>query len=460
MPDKGKKKKQTKTQPQTTSTNDRPVGGPKTNPSVAPPRPMRMEVLISMPAHFKRKRTPEPVEIAKDAKADIAPPKPKRRKVVEPSKKADETRKTKARKPLEPNSKESSPPLKRRVKRPQQILSSDDETCSGDEVESEHIIEDRLRARKPSVKDLALLKLKNKREKKPAPEPEAEESDDSESERDSLFDGSSSDDSVGSSDFIVEDDGSALALLPKQFRMEAHEGLSHQFKKIFQFMVHLAVRQQSQVRQAFMKDKLENDDYFSIPFSAARRRISSLRASLASQRWQPAFIANLEKYPKLIVNNLPSKSFMPVCDACRINGRQGCRMGTLGGTPYKAMGFRDTDVGAPEVQFYLGRFCSERVEVFHQLCHWEYELFQVVLAEVDQLREADQAAGILDDRGKFVPIKYIDRKEPPKDVNDADAIFDWLSNRALVDIEWAKIKELLKTAENVDSASKSGIKTD
>ncbi|KAJ7172442.1 hypothetical protein C8R46DRAFT_1348859 [Mycena filopes] len=431
---------------------------------------MRMEVLISMPPHFKRKRTPEPVEIAKGAKTTgTLPPKSKRRKVADPPERKDDEaappRKRKARKSLDSDLKkdDSSPPRKRRVKRLQPISSDDDETCSGDEVESEHIIEDRLRSRgKPSARDLALLKLKNKRQKKP-PEPEPEESDDSddsESERDSLFDGSSSDESVGSSDFIVEDNGSASALLPTHFRMEAHEGLAQQFKKIFQFMVHLAVRQQSSVRKAFMKDKLENDDYFSIAFNAARRRISGLRGSLASERWQPSFKRELEKYPKLVVEDLPSRSFAPICDACRINGRQGCRIGTLRGTPYKPMGFRDTDVGAPEISIYLGRFCSERVEVYHQLSHWEYELFQIVSAEVDQLREAEQAAGIFDDRGKFVPVKHIDRKEPPKDVNDADAIFEWLRARSVLDVEWAKLKELVKTAENVDNASRGGLKTD
>lgn len=56
-----------------------------------------------------------------------------------------------------------------------------------------------------------------------------------------------------SSDFIVEDDN--VFQLPAQFSMETHQELSHQFKKIFQFFVHIAVRPPKR-RSSFMKKKL------------------------------------------------------------------------------------------------------------------------------------------------------------------------------------------------------------
>lgn len=62
--------------------------------------------------------------------------------------------------------------------------------------------------------------------------------DDSESEHNSLFDEPESDASEG---FIVDDNGEGLASLPAEFSMEAHEDLAHQFKKIFQFFVYIAV---------------------------------------------------------------------------------------------------------------------------------------------------------------------------------------------------------------------------
>jgi len=76
------------------------------------------------------------------------------------------------------------------------------------------------------------------------------------SERDSLFD-EDTDDS-NSSDFIVEDEGVTPALLPTQFSMEAHQDLGHQFKKIFQFFVHIAVRPAKE-RHDFMEKQIRGN---------------------------------------------------------------------------------------------------------------------------------------------------------------------------------------------------------
>jgi len=79
---------------------------------------------------------------------------------------------------------------------------------------------------------------------------------------DSLFDGSihdkSDSDDSDDSDFIVEDDGATLAVLPMEFSMEAHEDLTHQFKKIFQFFVHIAVRPAVE-RHQFMEDQMKSE---------------------------------------------------------------------------------------------------------------------------------------------------------------------------------------------------------
>jgi hypothetical protein len=71
------------------------------------------------------------------------------------------------------------------------------------------------------------------------------------SEINSLEDGES--DSRESSDFIVDDDN--VFQLPAEFSMESHQDLSHQFKKIFQFFVHIAVRP-TKKRSSFVKKKL------------------------------------------------------------------------------------------------------------------------------------------------------------------------------------------------------------
>jgi len=61
-------------------------------------------------------------------------------------------------------------------------------------------------------------------------------------------------DSSSSSAFIVED-GEAIQL-PAEFSMETHQDLSHQFKKIFQFFVHIAV-QAPKKRARFMQTHME-----------------------------------------------------------------------------------------------------------------------------------------------------------------------------------------------------------
>jgi hypothetical protein len=76
------------------------------------------------------------------------------------------------------------------------------------------------------------------------------------SDRDSLFD--EDPDDSDSSDFIVEDEDDTPTLLPTQFSMEAHQDLPYQFKKIFQFFVHIAVRPAKE-RHEFMEKQLRGD---------------------------------------------------------------------------------------------------------------------------------------------------------------------------------------------------------
>ena len=68
--------------------------------------------------------------------------------------------------------------------------------------------------------------------------------------------GSGSDSSGFESDFIVEDGPLGAPILPAAFSMETHQDLSHQFKKIFQFFVHIAV-QPPENRKAFMQKNME-----------------------------------------------------------------------------------------------------------------------------------------------------------------------------------------------------------
>ncbi len=59
-----------------------------------------------------------------------------------------------------------------------------------------------------------------------------------------------------SSDFIVNDE--MAVELPPEFSMETHQDLSHQFKKIFQFFVHIAVQPASD-RAAYMQNQMQGE---------------------------------------------------------------------------------------------------------------------------------------------------------------------------------------------------------
>ncbi|KAG6850998.1 hypothetical protein H0H93_004485 [Arthromyces matolae] len=164
----------------------------------------------------------------------------------------------------------SNQPRRRKLKKKRDValVSSTDDEDLAEEVEEEHILETRLRTRnRKTAFQKNLEKLKRRKQGKPTDSSasssgeEDTRSDDNHSpfegarqssDFDSLFD---EDSEAHSSDFIVEDDNSVVATLPVEFSMETHEGLDHQFKKIFQFFVHIAVRPAKE-RHYFMEDQL------------------------------------------------------------------------------------------------------------------------------------------------------------------------------------------------------------
>ncbi|KAG5645226.1 hypothetical protein DXG03_006643 [Asterophora parasitica] len=285
------------------------------------------------------------------------------------------------------------------------------------------------------------------------------------SDLDSLFDEDS--DANNSSDFIVEDDNEAPAL-PMEFSMESHEDLDHQFKKIFQFFVHIAVRPAKE-RHHYMKEQLRKEEYFSVPLQMVRRKISGLRDSLVtSSLWRPAFKTPLDTYPEFDL--IPLSFAVPACDACHLGGRMSTLTGRLSGAPYDQWGFEvkhkikpkkleddssgseDSDGSEEEpavVEFDLGRFCARRTRVYHEFTHWEWALFKCIREEVDELHESHQSGG-------FFRMAYAGGKKPPKDLDDADGICDWLDQRKVIDMQWQKLKDMMESARHLELDRKKG----
>ncbi|KAJ3920294.1 hypothetical protein F5877DRAFT_89527 [Lentinula edodes] len=305
------------------------------------------------------------------------------------------------------------PPRRRKLVKGKRPAAKTDSKES-DEVEPERIIESRLRSRDKKTeyqKNLERLKPRKKQGKPMESDDDDEDEDEEEmeeeeeapfkgarpdSDNNSLLDGSESD---SSESFIVEDDGAGLAAL----------AISHNCEKIFQFFVHIAV-------------------YFSVPVLAARRKIIGFRDSLvASSVWKPEFKGPLERYPELDLVQL--EFLMPGCDACNLGARMSTLNGRLLGEPYDRLGFEDLDLsdeslseGQCRIDFHLGRFCVRRTRVCHDLSHWEYMLFKTINEEVDDLHVAKQENGA----GHFVRVACLEGLQPPKDLQDADDICDWL----------------------------------
>ncbi|KAJ3516629.1 hypothetical protein NLJ89_g1006 [Agrocybe chaxingu] len=332
------------------------------------------------------------------------------------------------------------------------------------EVDEERILEDRLRRRnKKSAFQKNLEKLKRRKMKgvrgKDTSEEEDEDEDEDASnnkpfkgaepskgldEEDSEGEGSSS---SRSSDFIVEDDGPVH--LPAQFSMETHQDLSHQFKKIFQFFVHIAV-EPPEDRATFMHQQIMNEEYFSVPLQVTRRKLLGLRDSLvASSVWKPEFRKSLERYPEF---DLVALDFaVPSCDACHLGGRLSTRLGRLSGSPYNRFGFEElpTEDSEDEKEFNLGRFCGKRTKVYHEFCHWEHSLFQVIRREIDEARDSSSSTG-------FLRVAYFGGKKPPENLEDADALCDWLDERKIIEMEWHKLKTMMESAHHLELHAKKG----
>jgi len=267
---------------------------------------------------------------------------------------------------------------------------------------------------------------------------------------------SDSDGSDASSNFIVEDNGSVPQSLPAQFSMQSHQDLSHQFRTVFQFFLHIAVRAPAE-RHEFMFKQMRDEEYFSIPLRIVRRKLMGLRDSLvASSVWRPEFKKALEKYPRFELTELVY--VVPGCDACHLGGRKSKLIGRLSGSPYDALGFQTTDQGlgsdeesdSAKREFSLGRFCAKRTRVYHELTHWEYRLFKCIREEVDDLHAAKQSKG-------FIRVPYAGRKRPPTDLGDADGICEWLDERKIIDMEWLHVKDVMESSLHLDMFSKDDV---
>ncbi|KAG7092473.1 hypothetical protein E1B28_008825 [Marasmius oreades] len=382
------------------------------------------------------------------------------------------------------------PKRRRRLVKGERASSSiPSEESSEDDLGTDHILNDRFRARgKQTAFQRNLEKLKRKKQGKPMELPESDRENGGFGEEEFIpFAGAKPhversngskdededeevDDFASDNDFIVEDDNNAPAVLPLEFSMESHQDLSHQFKKIFQFFVHIATRQPSD-RHDFMLNQLESEEYFSVPLQMFRRKLLGLRDSLvASSVWRPEFKNALERHPNFDLVHLDFA--FPGCDACHLGARMSTYSARLSGKKYCHLGYEvqaeseseddeddeDNDESASDissqkrrtvlVEFNLGRFCARRTRVYHDITHWEYSLFKSVDQEVRALQGGEDTG--------FVRVAFAGGRKPPEDIQDADAICEWLDERRVIDFEWQRLNGVMENARNLEMMAKRG----
>lgn len=338
----------------------------------------------------------------------------------------------------------------RRGPPPEPEVESDD----SDALDQSNVLESRLR--RPgqagkSTRAAALERLLRKRRKRKQgsdaskseseeDQDEDEDEDDEDEDPDRPFDGAKPTDEYDSNsegsveDFIVDDGGQAGVALPSQFR--AQQPLSHHFKIIFQYFVHMICAPN---RGKFVKLNRKTE-YFVEALSVMRRKLSGIQDSLVtSSVWRNDFKNALRTYPELTLETMTFS--LPTCDACHIGGRVSTIVGHLGGSRYNTQTHENIPEPEPDededdnstplpMTFHLGRFCARRTRVFHQYAHWEHDLYSAI-----ELR-----------------VRNVDDHE----TKTPDEIVALLDGRGVVDFEWKRMNELIESAQKLEVAAKRG----
>lgn len=147
----------------------------------------------------------------------------------------------------------------------------------------------------------------------------------------------------------MDDEGTAQeVVLPSGFRMQ--QNLSHHFKIICQYYVHLAHARNrakfvklSQNSKSHFTSRVQYadasvDEYFTEPLGVMRRKLSGIQDSLVtSSVWRPDFKNALKAYPDLSLEQMTFS--IPACDACHIGGRVSTLVGRLSGSRYNKQTF-------------------------------------------------------------------------------------------------------------------------
>lgn len=284
------------------------------------------------------------------------------------------------------------------------------------------------------------------------------------------------------------------------------------FKIICQFFVHLAL-QPAEQRDFFVERVMQgmrpsiqlciplklltDEEYFAVPLQVVRRKLDGLRDSaVTSSVWKSDFKRPLETLPNLELYML--EFAIPECDACNLGSRVSTRCAKVTGAPYDKSTYEvgslpiyrngysrltsrfqtiaATLVPTPKpTQMILKRLSHLTLAGFvpgalrssmnlitgrqvftlsiyslSVLTPLQYHLYRAITQEIDPLRQKSKRK-----RG-FVRVAYAGGKQPPDDLDDADAVCQWLDERGIISMEWKKMQDMMESARTLEIKGKDG----
>ncbi|KAL7418762.1 hypothetical protein Q5752_006445 [Cryptotrichosporon argae] len=255
---------------------------------------------------------------------------------------------------------------------------------------------------------------------------------------------------VDEDDFIAtDDDDIADVVLPPEFSFA--QTPEYMFKVVFQYMLLLVIKGPD-----ILPLQGTDSEYFMRPLHELRSRMTGLRdLRVRSQIWKDDFVKALKTFPDYVASHLDE--YEQYCNACNRNNQRCYHHVRLEGDPYDPETHEkrelaveseteteseDSDDSAPlkkrkkqlRQEFNMGRHCFARAQAYHNITHWEDELFYRVR---NYYRDLLRAKGKLD----------------PESDSELDSADDWDDNTALGRAERlrAHATQRRKTAGRIDA---------
>lgn len=273
-------------------------------------------------------------------------------------------------------------------------------------------------------------------------------------------------------DFLVSDDGEMPEELPEEFSHK-RESTEYKFKVVFQYLLLLAIKGPD-----VLPLSKSDADYFGRQLRDVRNLMKGFRDSLSSTLWKPEFRKALETYPVWQEANLTERE--EYCDGCNRRNQRCYRTAWLRGQPYdreshevlEGSDNEDADseeeadprvlgnlgkLRSPQMELTLGSKCLQRAHDFHELHHWEHQMFSFIKSQYNDLvraagqevresslasdsdmsggehRELARRRGISAGR-----VQTLSRGPLPNDVEDVDEVTEWMDshNHMRKSLEW------------------------